>query len=128
MPRVITLHSNFTASDLRRLARLSRDAPQARHLLAQAEGAIEAFKKTSPPRWRASRRTRAVILAPLRSGSRTKRASGRRMGSPPAGLGAAPGLRRRGTSATLRPISSALSARRRAKARPWCCPSATPQR
>jgi transposase len=26
---------------------------------AQAEGAIEAFKKTSPPRWRASRGTRA---------------------------------------------------------------------
>jgi hypothetical protein len=31
---------------------------------AQAEGAIEAFKKTSPPRWRASRRTMAAILAP----------------------------------------------------------------
>ncbi len=31
---------------------------------AQAEGAIEALKKTSPPRWRASRRTMAVILAP----------------------------------------------------------------
>ncbi|MCA3419418.1 MAG: winged helix-turn-helix domain-containing protein [Roseomonas sp.] len=30
---------------------------------AQAEGVIEAFKKTCPPRWRASRRTRAVILA-----------------------------------------------------------------
>jgi len=26
---------------------------------AQADGAIEAFKKTSPPRWRASRATRA---------------------------------------------------------------------
>jgi transposase len=27
---------------------------------AQADGAIEAFKKTSPPRWRASRATRAL--------------------------------------------------------------------
>ena len=29
---------------------------------AQAEGAIETFKKTSPPRWRASRGTRASVL------------------------------------------------------------------
>ena len=36
MPRAITLRSDFTASDLRRLARLSRDAPQARRLLALA--------------------------------------------------------------------------------------------
>jgi hypothetical protein len=36
MPRAITLRSDFTASDLRRLARLSKDAPQARRLLALA--------------------------------------------------------------------------------------------
>jgi hypothetical protein len=36
MPRAITLRSDFTASDLRRLARLSNDAPQARRLLALA--------------------------------------------------------------------------------------------
>jgi hypothetical protein len=30
---------------------------------AQAEGAIETFKKTSPPRWRASRASRAAKLA-----------------------------------------------------------------
>ena len=36
MPRVFTFRSDFTASDLRRLARLSRDAPQARRLLALA--------------------------------------------------------------------------------------------
>ena len=36
MPRAIALRSDFTASDLRRLARLSKDAPQARRLLALA--------------------------------------------------------------------------------------------
>ena len=36
MARAISLRSDFTASDLRRLARLSRDAPQARRLLALA--------------------------------------------------------------------------------------------
>jgi hypothetical protein len=36
MPRVFTFRSDFTASDLRRLARLSRDAPQVRRLLALA--------------------------------------------------------------------------------------------
>ena len=36
MPRAITLRSDFTASDLRRLARLSNDAPQERRLLALA--------------------------------------------------------------------------------------------
>ncbi len=36
MPPAITLRSDFDASDLRRLARLSKDAPQARRLLALA--------------------------------------------------------------------------------------------
>jgi len=36
MPRAISLRSDFTASDLRRLARASRNAPQARRLLALA--------------------------------------------------------------------------------------------
>ncbi len=36
MPRAITLRFDCTASDLRRLARLSKDAPQARRLLALA--------------------------------------------------------------------------------------------
>ena len=33
------------------------------HHHAQAEGAIDALKKTSPPRWRASRASRAAKLA-----------------------------------------------------------------
>jgi len=36
MPRAVTLRSDFNASDLRHLARRSKDAPQARRLLALA--------------------------------------------------------------------------------------------
>jgi transposase len=39
---------------------------------AQAEGAIEAFKKTSPPRWQASPRSRASASMRWRSGSPTR--------------------------------------------------------
>jgi len=39
---------------------------------AQAEGAIEAFKKASPPRWHASRSTRASTAPRKISGSPTK--------------------------------------------------------
>jgi transposase len=95
---------------------------------AQATGAIEAFKKTSPPRWQASRASRASASTRSRSGSPTKPASARRTASPAAGHGAGPGPRRRRTSATPRPTSSAPSARRRARARPSSCPSATPPR
>jgi transposase len=95
---------------------------------AQATGAIEAFKKTSPPRWQASRASRASASTRSRSGSPTKPASARRTASPAAGHGAGPGPRRRRTSATPRPTSSAPSARRTARARPSSCPSATPPR
>jgi hypothetical protein len=54
---VQTLSRELRAMGYRRLSARPRHH-------AQAEGAIEAFKKTSPPRWRASRRTRAAILAP----------------------------------------------------------------
>ena len=36
MPRAIVLHSDFYATELRRLARRSKDAAQARRLLALA--------------------------------------------------------------------------------------------
>lgn len=39
---------------------------------AQAEGAIEAFKNTSPPRWRASPGTKASVSMRWRSGSPTR--------------------------------------------------------
>jgi transposase len=58
---------------------------------AQAEGAVEAFKKASPPCWTRSRARRGSRPAMSRSGSATKPASGRRTRSPGAGPGAAPG-------------------------------------
>jgi transposase len=45
---------------------------------AQAEGAIEAFKKASPPVWARSRARRASIPVSWRSGSATRPVSGRR--------------------------------------------------
>ena len=39
---------------------------------AQAEGAVEAFKKTSPPRWQASPGTKASVWTRWRSGSPTR--------------------------------------------------------
>jgi transposase len=58
---------------------------------AQAEGAIEHFKKASPPAWTRLRARRALIPAASRSGSVMKPGSGRRTRSPGAGPGAAPG-------------------------------------
>ena len=53
---VQTLSRELRAMGYRRLSARPRHH-------AQAEGAIEAFKKTSPPRWRASRVSRAAKLA-----------------------------------------------------------------
>jgi transposase len=63
---------------------------------AQAEGAVEAFKKASPPVstppvWTRSRARRASIPARSRSGSATRPGSARRTRSPGAGPSAAPG-------------------------------------
>jgi transposase len=58
---------------------------------AQAEGAIETFKKTSPPAWMRSRARRASSPATSRSGSATRPASARRTRSPGAGRSAEPG-------------------------------------
>jgi hypothetical protein len=58
---------------------------------AQAEGAIETFKKTSPPAWMRSHARRASSPATSRSGSATRPASARRTRSPGAGRSAEPG-------------------------------------
>jgi transposase len=58
---------------------------------AQAEGAVEHFKKASPPVWARSRARRVSIPATSRSGSAIRPASARRTRSPGAGPGAAPG-------------------------------------
>src|SRR3712207_3739992 len=79
---------------------------------AQAEGAVERFKKPSPPCWRRSRARGASRPPRSRSGSATRPGSGRRTRSPGAGPGAAPGPPRPPTSARPRPTSSGRSAPR----------------
>jgi transposase len=86
---------------------------------AQAEGAVDGFKKPSPPCWQKSRTRRASSPPRSRSGSAMKLGSGRRTRSPAAGPGAAPDPRRPPTSGPPRPISSAPSAPKRARARRW---------
>ena len=95
---------------------------------AQAEGAIEEFKKNFPPLWTRSRVPRASMRATSRSGSATRLVSARRTRSPGAGPSAGPGLLRRETSAPPQHTFSVLSARQRAKPPASFCPGATPRR
>ena len=91
---------------------------------AQNPEALELFKKVSPPPWRRS--GRASQTAPRSScGGRTRPASARRTRSPGAGPDGAPGPAPRMISGQARSTSSEQSARKRARARPWCCPDAT---
>ena len=99
----------------------------ARHY-AQAEGAIEDFKKAFPRAWKRSGARRASSPPPSRSGSPTRRASARRTRSRGDGPSAARAPAPRAISEPLRPISLARSAPRRAKARRSSCRVATPRR
>ena len=94
---------------------------------AQDPAAPEAFKKTSPRVWRRSRNMRPQASR-SRCGFRTRPASDRRTRSPGAGPSAAPGRWQCAISAPPRPTSLALSARKRAKARPWSCHAAIARR
>jgi transposase len=95
---------------------------------AQAEGAIEDFKKAFPRAWKKSGGRRALSPAPQKSGSLTRRASARRIRSPGDGPGAARARALRSISEPPRPISSARSARKRERARHSSCRAATPRR
>jgi transposase len=94
---------------------------------AQDPAALEAFKKTSPRVWRRSHNMRPQASRSS-CGFRTKRASDRRPRSPGAGPSAAPGQWRRAISAPPRPIFSAPSAHKMARARPWSCHAAIARR
>ena len=106
-----TMSRELRAMDYRKLSARSRHH-------AQATNAIEDFKKASRPAWRKSRGKRTSILALLKSGLPTRRASARRTRSPDVGPGAERVPQRRATSAPPRPISSARSARRMRGGRP----------
>ena len=95
---------------------------------AQAEGAIEDFKKVSRRAWTKSRAKAASASTREKFGSKTKRASVKRTKSPVDGRSADRGPARRKISAPPRPISSAPSAPSKARARRSSCPPATPSR
>ncbi len=92
---------------------------------AQNEFELDAFKKTSQPRWQRPRRTRPPAN-PWRSGSRTRCASARRTRSRADGQNEEPDPRRPRTNVPPRPICSARSARSSARAPPSSCRAATP--
>src|SRR5436305_6869383 len=85
---------------------------------AQADGAIEAFKKASPRLWKRSPARKASTATRLKSGSPMRPASARRTKLPAAGPSVALARARRATSGPLPPTSSARSALTRARARP----------
>src|SRR5215207_4610867 len=90
---------------------------------AKNEAAVAAFKKTSPPAWRRSRKPRPAA-SPSRSGSPMRRGLGRRTRSRDAGPNAARALQPQKTKGPRRPTSSAPSVRLRARARAWFYPAA----
>src|SRR5215212_9840086 len=94
---------------------------------AQAEGAVEDFKKASRRAWTRSRERRASLRTGSRSGSRTRRASARRTRLRAGGPGGARGPRHHTISARPRLTSSAPSARAKARELPWFCRPATPK-
>ena len=100
---------------LRRLG-LTRLQPRPYHPKKDA-AAQEAFKKTSPPSSPRSCRSRRPARR-SRSGSRTKPASARKARCRISGPGAAAVRRRFATTVTIRPTSSARSARRGPSAPP----------
>jgi transposase len=77
---------------------------------AQAAGAIEQFKKSSPKNWMRSRANRASRETPSKSGLPMKHASARRTRSPAAGPAAAAGPRHQPINAPAPPTCSAPSA------------------
>src|SRR6202158_2806030 len=95
---------------------------------AQAEGAVEDFKKHSPRAWKKSRATRALAPPPKSPGPRRRRASKRRTRPPAAGPGGARARALRKTNEPPRPISSGRSVPRTEKAPRSSCRGATPRR
>jgi transposase len=108
----ITIAKQTLSRELRAMGYRKLSARPRHH--AQAAGAIEDFKKTSPRIWTQSRARRRS----KKSGSQTKPGSARRTRSPAAGQSVALVLALRVISAPLPPTSSVPSAQRRARARP----------
>ena len=111
----ITVAKQTLSRELRAMGYRKLSARPRHH--AQAEGAIEDFKKSSQRAWMKSRAKRQSMLGKYRFGSRMKRALVRRTRSPAGGPSAALAQALRGISAPPRPTSSEPSARSRERAR-----------
>ena len=112
----ITIAKQTLSRELRAMGYRKLSARPRHH--AQAEGAIETFKKVSPRVWRQSRARRPSIVRRLKFGSPTRLASAKRTRSRDGGQNAAPVPSRRVTSALHLPTSSARYAHTKARARP----------
>jgi transposase len=117
----ITIAKQTLSRELRAMNYRKLSARPRHH--AKNEAAVAAFKKTSPPVWRRSRKPR-LAASPSRSGSPMRPGSGRRTRSRDAGPNAAPARQRPRTRGQPRPISSEPSARLTAKEPVWFCPAA----
>jgi transposase len=95
---------------------------------AQAEGAIEDFKKASPRAWKKSGAKKGRDPGAIELGSPTRRGSARRTRSPAVGPGAARARALQSISKPLRPTFLARSARTRERARRSSCLDAPPRR
>ena len=112
----ITIAKQTLSRELRAMGYRKLSARPRHH--AQAEGAIDNFKKASPRVWRQSRTRRRLTARRSKSGSQTRRALGKRTRSRDGGRSVAPVQSRRVTSVPLPPTSSARFAHTRARARP----------
>src|SRR3954453_5660018 len=143
----IALRSDYDAAQLWALAKATRDAGQSRRLLALAEiydgGSrtraariggvglqtlrdwVVRFNARGPDGLIDGKAPRASRRAPRSScGGRTRPVSARRTRSRAAGPGGEPDPAPRTISGRVRSTSSGRSARKRARAQPWCCPDA----
>ena len=111
----ITVAKQTLSRELRAMGYRKLSARPRHH--AQAEGAIEDFKKSSRRAWMKSRAKKRSTSARSKFGSRTRLVSARRTRSPAGGRSAALARALRGISEPHRPISSVPSARNRARAR-----------
>jgi transposase len=112
----ITIAKQTLSRELRAMGYRKLSARPHHH--AQAEGAIEDFKKVFPRAWRQLRARTRLTATRSKSGSPTRPALARRTRSPAAGPSAAPAPARHVTSEPLPPTSSARSAQNRARAQP----------
>ncbi len=120
----ITISTQTLSRELRTMNYRKLSARPRHH--AKSEAAVAAFKKTSRPVWRQSRRPR-LAASRSRSGSPMRRGSGRTTRSPAVGPSAARARQPPRTRGPPRPTSSGPSVRPRGKEQGLSYPAARPR-